>query len=514
MYSLKDPAPVYCTECWNNGSLDIHSFGVDPDFSLPFLAQLRELFRTTPRFYAYRFGNLINSDYTNYSKDQKNCYLTYSSIVCEDVLYSEITDDSKRSLDNFYCKKIDNCSYNVDCLSNYNSHYTVKSDNCIDSYFLYDCANCSNCFMSSNLRNQQYVFKNQKLSKEEYFKTLSEYGLGTHTGTEKAKMEFYDLMINNSIHKYSHTSAAENAVGDNIFNSKNIKKCFNTSNSENIFYSNRVLDSKDCMGNTGVGYAELAYESMAATQNTFKDLFCYITIQGSRECQYSMILKNCSNCFGCVGLTNSEYCILNKQYTKEEYFEKVEQIKQHMNGMPYVDSRGRVFTYGEFFPYEMSPFGYNESNAHEYFPISKDEAEKFGFNWLEKDKKNYLITKQSNELPDDIAEVEDSILGEIIGCPSDGNQITQCTGAYRIIPAELDFYRQKNLALPRLCPNCRHYERLKYRNKMRFHKRRCACTQSAHGHSEGSCVESFLTTFPQDSLELVYCESCYNKEIY
>lgn len=105
MYSEKDPAPVFCTECWNNGSLDMLSFGSEYDFSKTFFEQLGHLFKITPRFYAYRFGNLINSDYTNYAKDQKNCYLIFSSINCEDLLYSDMTDDSKNSMDNLLAKK-------------------------------------------------------------------------------------------------------------------------------------------------------------------------------------------------------------------------------------------------------------------------------------------------------------------------------------------------------------------------------------------------------------------------
>ena len=71
------------------------------------------------------------------------------------------------------------------------------------------------------------------------------------------------------------------------------------------------------------------------------------------------------DCFGCVGLRNKSYCILNTQYTKEEYEELVPRIIIHMmkNG-----------EWGEFFPSSMSPFGYNETVATEYFPREKEEA--------------------------------------------------------------------------------------------------------------------------------------------
>jgi hypothetical protein len=46
------------------------------------------------------------------------------------------------------------------------------------------------------------------------------------------------------------------------------------------------------------------------------------------DCHFSSLLNSCSNCFGCVALSHKKYCIFNKQYTKEEYFKKVEELKK------------------------------------------------------------------------------------------------------------------------------------------------------------------------------------------
>jgi hypothetical protein len=40
--------------------------------------------------------------------------------------------------------------------------------------------------------------------------------------------------------------------------------------------------------------------------------------------------QNVSHLFGCIGLRNQQYCILNKQYTKEEYEKTVALIIEHM----------------------------------------------------------------------------------------------------------------------------------------------------------------------------------------
>lgn len=53
----------------------------------------------------------------------------------------------------------------------------------------------------------------------------------------------------------------------------------------------------------------------------------------------------CEYCFGCVGLKKKKYCILNKQYSKEEY----EELKGKI-----ISDMKRSGEYGKFLPYEMS----------------------------------------------------------------------------------------------------------------------------------------------------------------
>ena len=100
----------------------------------------------------------------------------------------------------------------------------------------------------------------------------------------------------------------------------------------------------------------------------------------SEAVSYSTFIINCHNVFGCAYLRNAKYAILNKQYTKEEYEELVPKIIKHMNDMPYIDSKGRVYKYGEFFPFGSSPFSYEETVASEYFPLTKEEIKNSGLN--------------------------------------------------------------------------------------------------------------------------------------
>ncbi|MBI4094622.1 MAG: hypothetical protein HY435_00295 [Candidatus Liptonbacteria bacterium] len=225
-----------------------------------------------------------------------------------------------------------------------------------------------------------------------------------------------------------------------------------------------------------------------------------------------------------MGLRSKHYCILNKQYTKEEYEALLPKVTAQMNAVPFVDKKGRTYKYGEFFPIELSPFAYNETIAQEYFPLTKNEAREGQYNWKEPEGRNYQVTKMSKDLPDTIQAVGESILKEVIGCDHGGSCNEQCTTAFRIVPEELNFYKNLNLPLPRLCPNCRHYSRVRQRTPMKLWHRSCMCNgiksesnvyqnTIVHFHKEGHCPNEFETSYAPDRKEIVYCEQCYNAEV-
>jgi len=90
----------------------------------------------------------------------------------------------------------------------------------------------------------------------------------------------------------------------------------------------------------------------------------------------------------------------------------------------------------------------------------------------------------------------------------------QCTEAFKIVPEEIKFYKRMSLPLPRLCPNCRHYQRLKLRNPLKLWDRQCMCDKENHFHGKDKCKIEFKTSYSPERLEIVYCEKCYQQEIY
>jgi len=205
--------------------------------------------------------------------------------------------------------------------------------------------------------------------------------------------------------------------------------------------------------------------------------------------------------------------------------------------MPYIDKKGRIYKYGEFFPPELSPFCYNETIAQEYFPKTKEQALSEGYNWKEPEEKNIIPDIKTEDLPDNIKDVDESIIGKIIQCEhskikEDGtleptcNEM--CTRGFKIIKQELDFYKRMSLPIPRLCPNCRHFQRLKQRNPLKLWHRKCECqgtygqnlnnpntyqNQTTHFHQNNPCPNEFETSYPPESPAIIYCEECYNQEV-
>ncbi len=171
-------------------------------------------------------------------------------------------------------------------------------------------------------------------------------------------------------------------------------------------------------------------------------------------------MSGCSDCFGCVGLRNKSYCILNKQYTKEEYEELVPQIIERMM----ADGE-----WGEFFPSSMSPFGYNETVAQEYFPLTREEITESGiFNWSDYEAPFPTVEKviPASKLPDTIDSIPDDILNWAIECEVTGRP-------FRIIRQELEFYRKHSLPIPRRHPDQRHLDRMALRNPRKLYERQC-----------------------------------------
>ncbi|ETB63773.1 TPA: hypothetical protein DIC38_02470 [Candidatus Nomurabacteria bacterium] len=504
MFHPKANVKVYDRDIWWSDKWDPKDYGKEYDFSKPFFEQFKELISKVP-LQNLGNNNCINSPYVNHALDLKNCYLVYASYLAEDTMYSLGASSLKNCFDTYKIQKCEECYEDSFCDSSYKTFFSFGADQSINSIFLKECINCQDCIGCVNLRNKKFCILNEQYLKEEYEKIKKELDFGSYKILNEFKNKYKNFILNYP-NKYAGIIKSVDCVGDAILNSKNIKNCFDiyglVEDSKYLIHGFDAKDSYDMYG-FGVG-TSLMYEGVDSGLKAFNNLFCVLN-HGSIDTNYTYMCYNSKNLFGCIGIRKGEYCILNKQYTKEEYEKLIPKIIDHMSDMPYIDNKGRVYKYGEFFPPELSPFAYNETIAQEYYPKSKNSISEEGYLYRKPIERNYNVTIKSEDLPDHIKDVKDEIINEIISCPNNGNELTQCTLAYRIMPEELSFLRRHNIALPRYCPNCRHYERLSQRNPFKLWHRKCM--------KEG-CNNEFETPYAPERPEIIYCEKCYQNEIY
>lgn len=521
IYAPEKPFVIYDQKYWWGDQWDPLDYGREYDFSKPFFTQFRELMEKVP-FLSLSNSNAINSDYCNVADQSKDSYLGSASYKIERVMYSNRIFNSKDSVDIYVGS---NCELCYDCISCWNAYklfYSKDSTDCSESYFLYDCKNCSNCVGCANLRNKSYCIFNEQLTKEEYEKKFQELKLDTREGLAKAAEKFEKIYLD-SIHRFARIFKSIDTTGDSVENSKNCHYVFDImeglEDSKYCFWGG--LKSKDIYdGGPGIGdAAELIYDATDTGLQSSNVAFTNV-VYGSNQIRYCLYSHNGKNLFGCIGLRNKQYCILNKQYTKEEYEQILPRIIEQMNSLPYVDAAGRSYGYGEFFPPEISPMAYNESIAQDYFPSDENAAKKSNLPWRTETKKENSPTIKAENLPQSIAETPDTITKEMIGCSHNSQCNDGCSGAFRITPQELDFYKKLNIPLPQLCFSCRHMRRLKRRNPMKLWHRQCLCDYQRHQnsvkhnhHPEGRCPNEFETPYAPERPETIYCETCYQAEI-
>ncbi len=145
---------------------------------------------------------------------------------------------------------------------------------------------------------------------------------------------------------------------------KNSYMVFRATKPEDTLYSytvERLKDSSDCAYCIGM---ELCYECLNC-ENCYNIKFSQESIN-CRDSSFLYSCRNCSNCVACVNLINKEYCIWNVEYTKDEYFKKLEELK--INSFSGIESLTKKFP--EF------------RKKHPHKAINSVKSEKISGNWL------------------------------------------------------------------------------------------------------------------------------------
>lgn len=479
------PYKVYRQEDWYSDKWDGRDYAQEYDFKRPFFEQWHELLKKVPRpnlFTGYEFDE--NCTYTNHAGKNKGCYLIFDSDENRDCYYSYSLNQCEDCMDCFRTRKSELCYQCIDCVQCYGSSYLQDCDNCSDSMFLKNCTGCKNCLMSSNLRNKEYYVENKEVSPEDFakFKAM----MGSYQAQHSARQRFAKLKLEYP-QRFRHGVQNEDVIGDYLVKCKNAHYCFD---SEELWDCRHVTQGfmplKNCMDIHECGDGELLYECSVAGYNIHGCLFCNHTLAQMTNLMYCSLTPHCKDCFGCIGLNRKQYCILNKQYTKEEYEALVPKIVEHMR---------TTKEWGEFFPIEISTYGYNETLAQDYFPMTKEVVTSKNWQWHDDIEKEGQYMGPPVTVPDTITEAGDEVCQQIMTCEVTGKQ-------YKIIPQELEFYKKMNIPLPHKSFFQRHKERMELRNTRILHDRQCA-----------KCGVNIQTTYAPGRPETVYCEECYRASL-
>ena len=486
MYPADSPQTVIDKEIWWSESYDATSYGRDFDFSRPFFDQFYELMIAVPHPNLITL-NSTNSEFTNYNGWNNNCYLCFAGNTLEDSCYCYNVENSKDCYDCLNLFESELCYQCVESENLYNCFFALHSKNCSESYFIEDCIGCRNCIFCYNLNNKEYCIQNQQVTKEQYEQYLKDLQLNTKQGLETA----YNFWRSESLKhpkKALHNIQTENCTGEYISQSKNCHNCYmvhaKNEDCNNIFNGFPIMkDSQDCCF-SGEN-SELINETNSTGANAYNCICTMMVINNCKNISYSDYLIGCEDCLGCSGMHKKKYCILNKQYAKEEYETLKTKIIQHMK---------QTDELGQFFPIKFSPFAYNESVAQDYFPLSKQEIDQRGYKYKDPDQKEYQ--PQTYQVPQNITDAPEDITQQILACTKTGKN-------FKLIAKDLAFYKKFSLAIPDLCPDQRHMQRLHLKNPPEIYQRTCAKTG-----------QPILTSYSPDRPEIVYSEQAYNELVY
>lgn len=495
---------VYCQKCWWSDNWDPFSYGQEYDFSKSFFEQYALLQSQVPRL-AMVSENSVNSEYTNQAQNNKNCYFIIASDRCEDCMYGNWNVSSKECMDCYMVEKCELLYESINCRQCYQSSYLYNCHDCVNSAFMYDCVGCTDCFGCTGLRKKQYCYFNEQLTKEEYSQKIKSF-VWDRDFIDETLAHFFEF-VKKYPHKYYNGLKNSQVTGDYIENCADSELIFNCRNSKDIKYSQDSYYAQDSYDNTETGFPiDRSYElqGCAGISRSIVLRSCWT----DNDCGYCDLCFGNNDLFGCIGLRGKKYCIFNKQYSKDEYTILKGKIIEHMKSTK---------EWGEYTPASISLFSYNESLAQEYFPLTKEEVKQQGFIWYERPDREYSITRRSEDLPGTISETQNEIIKEIIECSSQSTnegkeKYTECTTAFRVTPEEILLYRKMNIPLPYKCFPCRRVDRFSLRNPRKLWSRECMCNIVNHDHVD-KCSNTLETSYAPERQEIIYCESCYQKEV-
>ena len=404
-----------------------------------FLNNFDTLFKSIDMVNSCQYWNNINSDFAESVLNGKNIYLTFAAINdCENVCYSVSVKNNCTNIFNSLMVQPNSQDiyFATNIASSYKVFYSRYIQNSNNIWFSTNLIWCTECIDCDNLENASYHISNEPYSKEEYFTKKN--------GILKNKWAFFK--------KYTSLKLWGNNIGcQNIRNGDALFNCFDVSDAKHSF---NVKWGQNLIFTGWIGWVENAYDICGWGSSTANNIYGVAGVKGDHVyCSshiigtnifYSYHLEDCSYCIGCIGLKNKQYCILNKQYSKQEWEILADKIFKHMED---------EWILGDFFSWSTNPFYFNDTIAWMLWDFTKQEVEEKWYMWRDEEIKvdipassDIISIDELNDYEWHNPEWEWRINPEILKKVIRNNEWNY----YRIIKMEYDFLIKHALPLPRL----------------------------------------------------------------
>lgn len=477
------PFPVYDYEYFTSDDFDPFAYGREYTDGSP-LDLLRDLRKQFPApSFLNRDPSSINSEYSNGGRNVKNGYYVSACFGVSDAWYSHLVRNSQQIMDvarQSFCELV---YESVAGERLYNVAYTYFSSSCTDSMFLFDCLSCSNCFGCTNLRNKQYYIWNKPHTKEEYEHFMASIRPLRRETITQHQAQFWKLVQQEPVNA-ARIVGSDNVVGVDIANSRDLYDVNATENSEHIRHADGGLSHKDSMDFLASGGNSHHIYGCTNIGSQSGNVRFSVSSKYISDSEFIFNCKSLTNCFMCFGLQSKSYCILNKQYEPDDYWPLVDRIKTEMlRRGEYADDVG----------FDFSAQAYTVSKAQAIFPLADDTVRALdGYVAAEPEPATTGLTLLSaSDVPQTIAEVDESILKKAIVCAESGRP-------FRIQPSELAFYQQQGLPLPVFHPSVRIQRRQAIAPEGRHYTTSCA-----------NCGKRVSSMFDPTAYNNLYCPDCY-----
>src|SRR3989344_3504964 len=483
MYDPESPAKLWPNKEWFSDKFVATDYARDCDTSRSFFDQYKEFSWNIPRPAINQDPNSENSAWALYDLQSRDCYFVYGGLNSQGLNYSDFCADAKYSTDCTALVNSEWCYEAVQCTDSSHIFYSERCEACLEMYFSYQCESCSYCFGCTNLVHKKYCWFNEQLTEGEYKKRLAAVDFKdsrvVHEWEKKAH-EFWEK----AYHLAGQCYTSEDVVGDQLGSSRDVfgGYAYNAQHSYNVF---DVSHLRDCLDVTTSSGSERLVNCVSIVPSY--DLKMCLSCSNCLDVEYSEFCYSSEHCFGCVGLRHKKFHIFNKEYSEEEYWRKVDEIKCTML---------KSGVYGNFFPYSLSFFAYNTTHANVLYPLNEGEIKKLGMCYYD-----FAVEKNEggadvSEISEKLDEVRDNIIQKVFKSRINGR-------AFRIAKPELDFHRQMGLALPHEHPIVRRTRRSDAFRSFSLYPNVCSNCQKR--------IWSRLQ--PGRQLKLV-CEDCYRKLVY